>query len=97
MGVKRDLILVVAMSFVALMTPTVALADTIDRTDRAAVRTAYEQSYQSIVDGLTFPESPLDRLGDGVRRRHRSVVGARRPHGGRELLPCPGRRGRRHP
>jgi hypothetical protein len=36
----------------------VALADTIDRTDRAAVRTAYEQSYQSIVDRLTFPESP---------------------------------------
>ena len=58
MGVKRDLILVVTMSFVALMTPTVALADTIDRTDRAAVRTAYEQSYQSIVDRLTFPESP---------------------------------------
>ena len=58
MHVKRDLIAVVTMSLVALMTPTVALADTIDRTDRAAVRAAYEQGYQAIVDRLTFSESP---------------------------------------
>jgi hypothetical protein len=51
-------LMVVAAALAVVLLPVAAAADTIDRTDRAAVRTAYEKRYGAIADRLTFERSP---------------------------------------